>query len=105
MKSNTYLVLYLPFAFILLSLQQPQQTSSMIRGVVISEQTGQPLSGAHVYVIHGEEETLTNKKGEFQVESWQKFPLKLTVEYRNFLTTSVGVADPGKRQVIRLKSL
>jgi CarboxypepD_reg-like domain len=79
--------------------------STVIQGVVISEQTGQPVSGAHAYVIHGEEEALTNSKGEFRVESWQKLPFRLTIEYKDYRTVSISIADPGKKQVIRLKTL
>lgn len=79
--------------------------STIIQGVVISEETGQPVNGAHAYVIHGEEEALTNSKGEFRVESWQKLPFRLTIEYKDYRTVSISISDPGKRQVIRLKAL
>lgn len=76
----------------------------VIEGKVIAEVTGKPVDQAHVYILDGEEEALTNSKGEFRIESWQKTPLKLTVDnYYNYQRVSIVVTDPSKKQVIRLK--
>ena len=74
-----------------------------VQGVVIADDTQQPIAGAHVYIVHGEEEALTNAKGEFRIQSWQKLPLKLTVEFRNYRTTTISVGEPSRRQQVRLK--
>ncbi|MEI9808959.1 MAG: hypothetical protein WDO16_14440 [Bacteroidota bacterium] len=37
----------------------------------------------HVYIVDGEEEALTNSRGEFRIETIQKFPLVLTVEQQD----------------------
>ncbi len=77
----------------------------VIEGKVVSESTGKPVPHAHVYVLGGEEETLTNDKGEFRLQSWQAAPLKLTVDsYNNYRKESIVVTDPSQKQVIRLKN-
>jgi hypothetical protein len=77
----------------------------VIEGKVISEATGQPVSQAHVFILDGEEEALTNNKGEFKIKTWQPAPFKLTVEkHDGFRRISIVIKDPGARQVIRLQS-
>ena len=78
-------------------------SSVFIEGVVVEDGSGKPLSGAHVYVVHGEEEALTNGKGEFRIESWQKLPLRVTAELKDYRTAGMTVSDPGRKQTIRLK--
>lgn len=77
----------------------------IIEGKVIAESTGKSIANAHVYVVDGEEETLTGNNGEFRIRSWQKVPVKLTVEKPGqYQPTSIVIPDPSKKQVIRLKS-
>lgn len=84
---------------------QVKKAPVVIRGQVIAAATGQPVTNAHVYIIDGEEEALTNSNGEFIIESWQKTPVTITVNaYRQYAKTSVVVANPSQRQVIRLKT-
>lgn len=52
-----------------------------IKGVVLDAQSGKPLAGVYLYVVKGEEESLTDAKGTFVLESWQSLPLQLTVQY------------------------
>lgn len=81
-----------------------QRTSVIIKGKVVSDNNGQPVAKAHVFIVEGEEEALTNNEGEFQIESWQKTPLKLTVSsYKGYSKTTVLVHNAAQKQVIRLK--
>jgi hypothetical protein len=98
-----FLISYL---FVALAVDGPQQKNNplVIEGKVIEEVTGKPVVKAHVFILDGEEEALTNINGEFRIESWQKAPLKLTVDnYNNYRRTTVVVSDPARKQVIRLK--
>lgn len=82
-----------------------KRNSVIIKGKVIEDVTGQPVAKAHVFVIEGEEEALTNSDGEFQIKSWQRTPLKLTVSsYKRYMKTTVLVQNAGEKQVIRLKT-
>jgi len=77
----------------------------VIEGRVISESTGQPVTQAHVFILDGEEEALTNNKGEFKIKTWQPAPIKLTVEkHDGYRRISIVVKDPAAKQVIRLQS-
>lgn len=109
-KIKAMRVLLRPALFALLlviagSFKNIEQRSVIIKGKVIEEGTGQPVAKAHVFVIEGEEETLTNSDGEFQIESWQKAPLRLTVSsYKRYVKTTVLVQNAGEKQLIRLKT-
>ena len=106
MQRMKRLLILLPLLFTLFAFTtQEQKNSAIIEGVVTDQQSNQPLKGAHVYVIDGEEESLTNSKGEFRIETWQKLPVKLTIAAKGYQTTQVTVSNAGKRQVIRLKAL
>ena len=50
-----------------------KNSPSIVEGKVLSESTGQPVTKAHVYILDGEEEALTNNKGEFRIKTWQVF--------------------------------
>lgn len=54
--------------------------AEVVEGTIISGKHNKPVGNAHVYIVDGEEEALTNAKGEFKIETIQKFPLVLTVE-------------------------
>jgi hypothetical protein len=74
-----------------------------IEGVVISEQSGKPLGNIHVYIIEGEEEDVTNSKGEFKIQTWKKFPFTLTAQSSNYETASIVVKEASKKLLIKLK--
>lgn len=74
-----------------------------IEGVVVSEKTKKPVVNALVFVREGEEEALTNSKGEFKVETTQKPPFVLTVEKSDHEKVKLTVTDIGSKLYIRLK--
>lgn len=78
----------------------------IIEGKVLSISTGQPVTQAHVFILDGEEEALTNNKGEFRIKTWQAAPFKLTAEkHEGFKPQSIIISDPSARNiVIRLQS-
>lgn len=82
-----------------------QKGPVVIEGKVVAETTGKPVYHAHVFVLDGEEETLTDNNGNFSIKSWQKTPLKLTVERQDaYQKISIVVRDPLVKQLIRLKN-
>lgn len=91
---------------IILSFTHKPNTSgnAVVSGVVLADNTGKPLSNAHVYIVHGEEEALTNSKGEFSIETAKKFPVTLTAEHQGFKKFQAMVTSPGQKQIIKLKS-
>jgi len=75
----------------------------VVEGKIVSESTGKPIPRAYAYIIEGEEEALTDANGRFRIQTWQKFPLTLTVKYRNRAATRLQVQDASVQQYIRLK--
>jgi acyl-coenzyme A synthetase/AMP-(fatty) acid ligase len=77
----------------------------IIEGKVVAESTGQPVNGVHVFIVDGEEEALTNNKGEFRIRSWQKSPFRITAEkYDRYRKESIVVTDASQKHIIRLKN-
>jgi hypothetical protein len=74
-----------------------------VEGVIISERSGKPLVNIHVYIIEGEEEDVTNSKGEFKIQTWKKFPFTLTAQSSNYETASIVVKEASKKLLIKLK--
>ena len=96
--------LNLSLLFIFMGPYQAQKEAVIIEGTVVAETTGKPVTNAHVYILDGEEEALTNYKGEFSIMSWQKAPFKLTAEkHDGYEKTSIIITNPSVKQVIRLK--
>ena len=94
------------FLFVISGSSVAQKPSPItIEGKVISESTGQPVTQAHVFILDGEEEALTNNKGEFKIKTWQPAPFKLTVEkHDGYRRVTIVVKDPASKPVIRLQS-
>lgn len=99
-------ILKLALLFVLSVPVVAQKTSPLIiEGKVVAESTGQPVTQAHVFILDGEEEALTNNKGEFRIKTWQSAPFRLTVEKHDaFRRISIVIKDPSAKPVIRLQS-
>src|SRR5687767_2940386 len=98
--------LKIAFLFMLSGSAEAQKSSpSIIEGKVVAESTGQPVAQAHVFILDGEEEALTNNKGEFRIRTWQSAPFKLTVEKHDaFKRVSIVIKNASAKPVIRLQS-
>jgi CarboxypepD_reg-like domain len=75
----------------------------MVEGIVISAKNNQPVANAYIYIVHGEEEALTNSKGEFRIETFQKFPLLLTVDHGDFEKTKLTISAPSRKVEVSIK--
>ncbi|XVJ64651.1 MAG: carboxypeptidase-like regulatory domain-containing protein [Lacibacter sp.] len=75
-----------------------------VSGVVKDEETGGPVAKAHIYITKGEDEAFTNEKGEFVINTWQKFPVTFTVEHPSYKITTSLIADAQKQVIIYLKN-
>jgi hypothetical protein len=86
------------------SFQYPQQVQPAVElyGVIVNADTGLPISNAHVYVLSGEEEALTDKKGAFKFVSWQQLPVVLTVKHQAYEVKKITVSDASKPILIKL---
>lgn len=76
--------------------------SVVLQGKVIDARDERPVARAHVYVVRGEEEALTDNNGRFRVQSWQSLPLKISAAAPGFHAASLSVKEPSKELLIRL---
>ena len=83
--------------------QAPHEAPAVFEGKVISSETGAPIAGAHVFIIKGEEEALTGSDGSFRISSWQQLPFTITIEHKNYQTSSIRITESGKKQLVKLK--
>lgn len=91
---------FIIFNFSPLKLEVP----TVIEGVVVADaKPATPVSRVHVFVIDGEEETLTNEKGEFKITTWQSAPITLTIEHSQYETQRIKISTTTKRQQVVLK--
>jgi CarboxypepD_reg-like domain len=77
--------------------------TEVVEGIVISATNNKPVSNAHVYIVHGEEEALTNSKGEFRIETFQKFPLLLTVDHRDYEKIKLTISASLRKVTVSIK--
>ena len=87
---------------ILASFVSPMNDKTAVKGVVLSEKNGKPLPRVLVYITQGEEEALTNERGEFVVETARKTPFTITAEHWEYNKRTLSITDAGKRVTIRL---
>ena len=74
-----------------------------LEGVVTDAISGKPVNKAYLYVSKGNEEILTNEKGEFKLNTWQELPVSLTIEHHDYLIEQVKISGDTKSLKIRLK--
>lgn len=78
------------------------ETSVTIQGVVTGKDN-RPVSQAYLFVVKGEEETISGSNGKFAITTWQKFPVSLTVEHPDFKKVKIEISRPDTKQVIKLE--
>ncbi|MET0463658.1 MAG: carboxypeptidase-like regulatory domain-containing protein [Chitinophagaceae bacterium] len=83
--------------------QRKIETPVEIRGVVTNAETGKPIQGMYLFVTEGEEEALTNAKGEFRIKTWKALPLVLTSQNQEYHTVKLKVSQPETVVNVKLK--
>ena len=74
-----------------------------IKGIIISADTKQPVTNAYVYIVKGEEEALTNARGEFTITTSEHPPFTLTVIHKNFKELKFKVNNSSQQVKISLE--
>ncbi len=101
---STLIALMLPFFAIMAPGQIKKAAMPVeIRGVVTNVETGKPIAGMYLFVTEGEEEALTNAKGEFRIKTWRALPLLLTSQNQDYHTVKVKVSQPEALVNVKLK--
>ena len=83
--------------------QVEKKTKVVIEGTIVAGKSNTPVPRVHVYVLDGEEEALTNSKGEFKLTTWQALPVTITAEHAEYETQRIRVTNAAQRQQIVLK--
>jgi len=85
---------------ILSTVPRSKPSEYKVRGSVASKETGKPLANIYLYTVKGEEEAITNQKGEFSLVSWQKLPVTLYI-HKEDENVRVLISNPS--QFIKIK--
>lgn len=88
--------------FILFTSYTPSHTTIIISGKIIHTESRKAIDNAYVYVIAGEEETLSTKEGAFKLKTWQKFPIVVVVEHTEYASREIILKKPTVELVISL---
>lgn len=73
-----------------------------IQGTICNGNNGKMVENAYIYIISGEEEALTNRKGVFSLNTWQELPVTLIIEHPMFKKKKIRIEDASQHQFIRL---
>lgn len=74
-----------------------------IHGNIVHSVTGKSIENAYIYIVSGEEESLSDKEGAFTISTWQQLPVTLVIEHPQFKSKKVSAKDASKKQLIRLE--
>lgn len=88
--------------FIVFTSYTPSYTTLVINGKIIHTESRKAIDNAYIYVIAGEEETLSTKEGAFKLKTWQKFPLTVVVEHTEYASRKIILQNPTAELVISL---
>lgn len=80
----------------------PFETNAVVSGTVLNAVDNKPVDKVHVYIVHGEEEDLTNDKGQFSIRASGRFPLVLTTDHPGYDKLTVTLLADAQPQVIKL---
>jgi hypothetical protein len=72
-----------------------------LQGIVTSKENGKALGDVYLYTVKGEEEAITNKKGEFKLVTWKKLPVTIHI-HKEDEEVRVVVSNPSEFIKIKL---
>ncbi len=96
-------IILLTFSTLLLAFQPTPATNVQLRGIVKDAATNRPLQNIYLYIIEGEEEALTNSKGEFSISTRKQLPVTLTVQDINYEKQKLTLRSANEPVVILLR--
>ena len=87
---------------ILTSFDKPASNQQKIVTGKIVGASNEGITDAYVYVVAGEEETLSLKDGKFSLKTWQPLPLVLVIEHNDFEKQRIIIRASDKPVTIKL---
>ena len=103
MKKSSPAIVALGISFFFLYHAREGVSPQTVQGTVVSAASQEPLKNAFVHVIEGEEEALTDARGNFKLETFQPFPLTVTVQREHYRKKKIRVAAPGQKLIIAIQ--
>lgn len=89
------------FPFIMVITSGTKPTEYTLQGIVTNKEDGKPLEDIYLYTLKGEEEAITNQKGEFRFVTWKKLPVTIHVRYNKSEDIRIVVSNP--LELIKIK--
>ena len=87
---------------ILTSFDKPfSNQQKTVTGTIVGK-TNKGIPDAYVYVVAGEEETLSVRDGKFSLNTWQPLPLVLVIEHSDFEKQRINIRASDKPVTIKL---
>lgn len=74
-----------------------------IQGTISNRNTGKTVENAYIYIISGEEEALTDRKGVFTISTWQDLPVTLIIEHPVYKKKKIKIDDASQHLFITLE--
>lgn len=102
MKKIIPLIIALTGLLYFTGMAQEKKGPLVVRGVVQDAATREPLPNIHVYIIKGEEEAVTDSRGNFSIRSWQNFPLKVQASGKGYVSREAQVTNDRQQVTILL---
>ncbi|MET0244860.1 MAG: carboxypeptidase-like regulatory domain-containing protein [Flavitalea sp.] len=81
---------------------QVSKPAVSIKGTVFTSANA-PVGEAHIFVVRGEEEALSDSRGAFAFSSWQKFPLTLNIDHPDYKAVKVKVENAEQAILVKLE--
>jgi hypothetical protein len=75
---------------------------SVITGKVVDAATNKPVTNTHVYIVHGEEEDITDANGAFNIRATGSFPLMLNAEHTGYRKSQLKISAGVQNAVVKL---
>ena len=73
-----------------------------LQGTVTDAVSGKPIEKAYLYVLQGNEEILTDEKGNFTLKTWQELPFSLTIEHKDYSTSVLKITEVSRTLKIKI---
>jgi hypothetical protein len=103
MKQMKFLIGMFLVSIFSLSATRDSRLPELVKGKIIDIATQSPVENAYIYIISGEEETLSSRNGSFEITTWQAFPLTITINHEQYQKLAVVYKKADDRHVIKLE--
>jgi len=79
----------------------PEKMITTVKGSVVDSKTGNPVTGAYIIAVAGEEETLTDQQGKFTFRISLALPATITIKHKDYADTTYTLRDASNNFTMR----